>query len=619
MNMDAGRLSQEPQWPARRLRGYAAVRAPRKQRTSLLRRLSTGTPNMTSLSVAFGGAGANTAVAAADVGGIGPPSRKAPEAQAGGNSIVCVQLLCCVEDTEAFKTYMRAMRGNYETPSDAIIDTYAEECAGTSTGSSTWEQTPRRNDLQRRAEYPMLEGSDKYQFVTVHPMNSDGQAYKLFKDAVEARDSIDVWYEAPAVKLIQDPVTRVIHGVVAQVEGQTVNVRAKNGVVLTLGGFENSPRYQQDYLMHEFWPSLGHAVYNTGDGIQMVQEVGADLWHMANQETNNFEFCDPDSGYCTWKFDSLVRGLLIAENGKRFINEHNNGNSTHGHVNVGGTWFTPCLPDLCWEIGDAERFSRGPLYKNWSADNADEINKGWVVQGDTLEELAVNLGMTEEATAALLDTVEQWNRFCENGRDDAFDVAEEYLVPMAEGPYYAVRLHHPIVNTQGGAVKNERGEIFGSSGNPIPHLYEAGEFGDIWSHLYQGANNLGGGMIFGRISGRNAAAPKTDVLEGSVMDGKQPFAPTPREQPTYEAGENQFIGQAPGKIGPVVVRVTKEDDAITAVEVLQTWDTPFFCAKAVDSICQAIVENNTPDVDVCAGATITSLALCRAVKNAIEA
>ena len=83
--------------------------------------------------------------------------------------------------------------------------------------------------------------------------------------------------------------------------------------------------------------------------------------------------------------------------------------------------------------------------------------------------------------------------------------------PLATAPSTPSACTTPLVNTQGGPEKDENGQILDPFGNPIPHLYEAGEFGDIWSHLYQASCNLGGGLIFGRISGRNAAAPKDDV------------------------------------------------------------------------------------------------------------
>jgi hypothetical protein len=41
---------------------------------------------------------------------------------------------------------------------------------------------------------------------------------------------------------------------------------------------------------------------------------------------------------------------------------------------------------------------------------------------------------------------------------------------------------------------------------PVKRLYSAGELGSIYSYLYQGTGNIGEGLAFGRVSGRNAAA-----------------------------------------------------------------------------------------------------------------
>ena len=65
--------------------------------------------------------------------------------------------------------------------------------------------------------------------------------------------------------------------------------------------------------------------------------------------------------------------------------------------------------------------------------------------------------------------------------------------------------------------------------------------GDVWSHCYQASCNIGGGLAYGRISGKNAAAPKDDVSEKSVMDGKEAYVRTIKA-PVFEAGENQYIG-----------------------------------------------------------------------------
>ena len=572
--------------------------------------------------VGFGGAGANTAIAAADEGANVLLLEKAPEAEAGGNSIVCVQLHCATDDPENMVTYIKAMRGDFSTPSDEMIEVYAQGMAENRAwieylgGEPTIATKAATNDT---AEWPELPGSQAFTILTVHQGRGDGAAYALLKQNIEQRDNITVWYEAPATELIQDRETGIVHGVQVDVDGQTINVRAKNGVVMTLGGFENNPKYQQSFLRRAFWPSLGHAHYNTGDGIGMAQRVGADLWHMASFESNNFEFCDEELGV-TWLWGNHLRGILIGENGKRFINEFQLGGAKHGHLEYGGTWQAPALPEKSWQVVDSTIFAEGPLYPSWSPDGAFEMEKGWILKADTLEELAELMGLEGDAAAALPQTVADYNGFCEQGRDWAWD-RDKDLVPLAEAPYYAVRLTHAIVNTQGGPVKNERGEILDTYGNPIPHLYEAGEFGDVWPERYQSACNLGGGMIFGRISGRNAAAVKDDVSQESMLAGKENYVPqgltAPAEETTYETGEGEFIGRGNGKRGPVVVKVTKNGDAIEAVEIIEQHETQSIAGWALHSLPQAIVEANGIDVDIVSGATFTSAAIMTAVSEAL--
>lgn len=156
-------------------------------------------------------------------------------------------------------------------------------------------------------------------------------------------------------------------------------------------------------------------------------------------------------------------------------------------------------------------------------------------------------------------------------------------------------------------------------GQPIPHLYEAGELGDVWSNLYQAACNLGGGMIFGRISGTNAAAPKDDNYQGSVLKGEG-FQPEVAE-PSYECAEGQYIGRGQGKSpAPIVVRVTVDGSAIADVEVLEQYETCGLLpvAKALATMPAAMVEQNTADVDIVAGATRTGAGLVSAVADALS-
>ena len=48
-------------------------------------------------------------------------------------------------------------------------------------------------------------------------------------------------------------------------------------------------------------------------------------------------------------------------------------------------------------------------------------------------------------------------------------------------------------------------EVLGIDGEPILHLYGAGELGGICAFQYNSDGNLGERMVFGKIAGTNAA------------------------------------------------------------------------------------------------------------------
>ena len=240
--------------------------------------------------VGFGAAGASAAITAADNGASVLLLEKADEGHAGGNSVVCKQLIVSTPNKEDARTYMKSMRGNFLTPSDDMIDTYIEEISH----NYDWCVALGAPDPTARPaflEFPDNPGAGGMEAFTVGSKMDDGSMYYLLKDNVKKR-GVTVWYEAPAKHLVQDPATKVIHGVIAMVEGAERKIRAKNGVILTCGGFESNRQMQEDYYVRNNLHSLGNIRYNTGDGIKMAQEIGADLWHMGNMAGPWFTFMD---------------------------------------------------------------------------------------------------------------------------------------------------------------------------------------------------------------------------------------------------------------------------------------------------------------------------------------
>ena len=568
--------------------------------------------------VGFGAAGASAAITAADEGTSVLLLEKAPEGRAGGNSAVCKQLIISVPDKEKAIAYMKAMRGNFLTPTDEMINAYVDEI------SRNYEWcvslgAPEPTQRPAFLEFPDFPGAGGMQAFTVGTTMDDGSMYNLLKQNVMKRKNITVWYEAPGVRLIQDPATKIIHGVVAFSEGAERNIRAKNGVVLACGGFESNRQMLEDYYVRNNLHSLGNVRYNTGDGIHMAQEVGAELWHMGNMAGPWFTFMDPETETVYFNLQGpAIDGIYVGPDGTRFCNElcsTKDGNK-HGKIWFHGTYIMVPFPEYAYSVFDSKVFNAGPLISQFTKDNMIELEKGWIIKADTLEELAQKINVNP---AGLARQVADYNNFCANGRDLNFERSPETLKAITEAPYYAIRITPAVINTQGGPKRDLNGAILDVRGNAIPHLFECGELGDVWSNNYQASCNIGGGMAFGRISGRNAAAKKSDNYEGSVMTGKTAYSPKNASTIKYDTKAGEFIGSANGKGGtPIVLKVTVDNGAVKAIDIVEHSETPGISDPAFAKIPAQIIDRQSFKVDSISGATITADGIVNAVRNALS-
>jgi hypothetical protein len=82
-------------------------------------------------------------------------------------------------------------------------------------------------------------------------------------------------------KLVQDPVTSEIQGVVAASGGKEIYIKAKRSVIICAGGYKFNLQMIRDYIHIQDFASPGSPC-NTGDGIRMCMAVGADLVNMSS-------------------------------------------------------------------------------------------------------------------------------------------------------------------------------------------------------------------------------------------------------------------------------------------------------------------------------------------------
>jgi len=359
-------------------------------------------------------------------------------------------------------------------------------------------------------EHPELPGSGCVRTWNNDGISAQGKLWIPIRDQVEKR-GIEILYETTARDLIQSPKTREIVGAHAVSGNSSISIKARRGVILTCGGYENDPRMKWDYLPVKPAMFLG-TPGNTGDGIRMAQKIGADLWHMTRLSCL-IGFKAPEYEAAFWVAFLSEGFIFVDKYGRRFVNEA--GIEIHeyyqelSHFDIGKMEF-PRVP--LWAVFDEQTRRRGPLSRgtagynrdlySWSLDNSAEIAKGWILQGKTIAELASRISTDPKA---LEETITRFNRHAKAGKDEDFGRPREDLRPL-EPPFYAIQLWPALINTQGGPRRDKESRVLDPDGKPVPRLYAAGELGSIWGYLYQGACNIGEALVFGRIAGKNAAA-----------------------------------------------------------------------------------------------------------------
>ena len=588
----------------------------------------------------MGAAGMVAAKTAADNGAKVVIVEKCEEGKAGGNTKVCGQLFAYANgDKDAAKSYYTALAGGRDIEPEIIdaisegvanmADILADEFGFNKDEYMDWTgvNVGGTNMGAMSPEYPEMPGHEKMALWTTHAGASDGYLYQGLKQNVTDRvDAIDVWYSSPAKSIIQDPVTKTVVGVTVERDGKEMNIRALNGVCICTGGFECNKEMVQRYLnVINYAPRGGQ--FNTGDGIKMAQAVGADLWHMDCYEglfglgsvTYPVEEGIPCDMIATLAQNAVNTGaaILVGTDGDRFVNESET--VRHGHLYENGIWENPTFPEKVWYIIDETQ--KGEIE---AAGAMPEEQLAKLTAYDSIGALAEGIGVDKDR---LTKTIKNYNSFANNGEDYKCGREAQYMRAFDGKKYYAMYMVSGLLNTQGGPKRSANAEVLDTQGNPIPHLYSAGECGGITVCMYQGGTNIAECITFGRIAGKNAAAVK-DALPTYTVEAVESAPAQPGdiddlvgEEETYETADNQYIGKAQGMDDEIVVRVTVDDGKISQVEVLKQNETEGIGVPATEQLPEKFVGLDTEEainaVDGISGATITSNALKQAVVNAL--
>lgn len=378
--------------------------------------------------------------------------------------------------------------------------------------------------------------TSNYQYLDVgHSIQyTDNYTETLAMDAVldyAEGHGLTVRYETTMVKLEKDGSGRVTGIIAKNADDSCLRINASKGVILGCGGYSGN-----EEMMKALQPqSVEQTCVNyskpgaKGDGIK------ACLWAGAIMDTTHTAMIfdrgavKPDyagepgkasDGMMFWMGSQPF--LKVNLKGERFINEYLPYDMVL-HAAASQPHHTYCT---IWDSKyseDCEKFathgcSRLYPHVNGTAPvfpmetvigmNEDLEEQGYIVQADTVEELAEKLGLPVDTFTA---TVEHYNELAANGEDTDFGKESYRLSTLTEAPFYGVRqCGGYLICTMDGIQIDDNMHALDTNYQPIPGLYVIGDMsGNYFSHSYPNLMSgaaAGRSATFGRLAGQNAAA-----------------------------------------------------------------------------------------------------------------
>jgi 3-oxosteroid 1-dehydrogenase len=158
-----------------------------------------------------------------------------------------------------------------------------------------------------------------------------------------------------------------------------------------------------------------------------------------------------------------------------------------------------------------------------------------VFRADSLADLAGQIGVPADALAK---TVQKFNDFARAGRDEDFgrgdSAYDRYygdpnckpnpnLAPLAQPPFYAIKIVPGDLGTKGGLRTDERARVLREDGSVIEGLYAAGNTSAlVMGRSYAGPGaTIGPAMTFGYLAAIDAAGATAEgvATESAAADG----------------------------------------------------------------------------------------------------
>lgn len=302
------------------------------------------------------------------------------------------------------------------------------------------------------------------------------------------------------MRLVRDPQSRRVTGVLAERDGGKETLHCTRGVVIASGGFSRN-----EELLRRFVPQQAKAARvggpgNTGDGLLMAWELGAGFRDMAYIKGTFGNRPDARPEEHTALLAIYKGAIAVNLLGERFVDESISykliGDAVLDQPEARG-----------FQIFDSVVMGQAvpgiPVF-----DFQKKLEEGKLLSAQTLDELAAKADLPADR---LKQSIAAYNADARAERDSRYgrtSLAQGYggLVPVEKPPFYAYPSGSAIIATYCGLTVDTDMRVLDVFGSAIAGLYAAGEVtGGFHGVAFMTGTSLGKSTICGRLAGRNAA------------------------------------------------------------------------------------------------------------------
>lgn len=300
--------------------------------------------------------------------------------------------------------------------------------------------------------------------------------------------NVEIRLQTSAKSLLTNASNEVVGVEAEDKDGNILKINSSS-VILATGGFDRSSELVQEYASVAEGQKTFSGVGNTGDGLTMAKNLGAQV--VTNDGVIGFRAVEGEPAYTTdvcmlmW-----MPYLYVNLEGQRFVNE-----SSDYPVFYESLIQQP--QGISYLIFDQNTYT--PVLD-------DAVEKGSAFVADSLEDLAAQAGINSDN---FVQTVNDYNQMILEDNDSAFGKVLTGQPQINAPKYYAVKVVPAILGTLSGLKTDLDARVLDQDGNPITGLYAAGEVanGDFFYKVYPASgSSIQMCISFGREAGKNAAA-----------------------------------------------------------------------------------------------------------------